>query len=208
MDWGSIRQHNARRAHLKNRGRTIDPNSARQAILAAREQRRIERAARDASEFGCTWATSSRGGLRDNEAVDSCCLLGNCQSMYSALLVRRLREYYGSLDRDSRRAFLAQRTSLVPPPPGSRMQGKNVYETFLESPAILDSRLSQHGVCLPTPAPAELVPVCRRFLNFATGGTCFMIIGNSHLIYILLLCTQGTTTPPTSSALGHDWDPQ
>ena len=170
MDWDLVRERNER----TKRRHGPEPNleSGRQKLFAARLLNRQHKAERDSSTAGCTWETSTRGGLRKYEGT-VCCMNWQCSTQYSPLVVARLRKYYSGLGMEGRRTFLATRTTIGATVDSTRpIQGQKAYEAYLETPQVLDEKLSRHSVHegqLCAPQAAHVQPVCKRWLTFATG---------------------------------------
>ena len=144
MDWNHVRELNA--ARKRKHGPRPDPDSLRQKLFVARELSRKAKEERDASTAGCTWETSTRGGLRDNEGP-VCCANWRCSTQYSSLVVGRLRKHYAELTQEGRRAFLAQRSPVGGIIDRSRpIQGQKVYKACLESPLVLGEKLARMSV--------------------------------------------------------------
>ena len=192
MDWNHVREQNE--ARKRKYGPSPNPDSERQKLFAARELSRRTKEERDASTAGCTWETSTRGGMRDNEGP-VCCANWQCSTQYSSLVVGRLRKHYSGLTPEGRRAFLSQRSPVGGICDRSRpIQGQKVYEACLEAPLVLDeklARMSTHGGELGALRAADAQPVCRRWLTFATGG-----------------CNDTTYTQRRRAALGPDMTPE
>ena len=170
MDWDLVRERNERTK--RRHGPEPNPESGRQKLFAARLLNRQHKAERDSSTAGCTWETSTRGGLREYEGT-VCCMNWQCSTQYSPLVVARLRKYYSGLGMEGRRTFLATRTTIGATVDSTRpIQGQKAYEAYLETPQVLDEKLSRHSVHegqLCAPQAAHVQPVCKRWLTFATG---------------------------------------
>ena len=104
----------------KRRGPQPNPLSAKQITLALRAAKKIRKLETDHTLASCTWATSSRGGLRDSNEPDVCCKsLMCCESLIPERdgislsdVVLQLRQYYAQLDKVAKRLFWEHRTTL------------------------------------------------------------------------------------------------
>lgn len=174
------------RGLVLKRGRPVAADSRRQQLLASRLRNKEAKLAAATSTQSCTWVTSTRGGLQTSRRSDACCKERVCNQTFDerapattsgADIIGNLRRYYINLDKEGKRAFLAERVEtrdqllLLN---HDDLRRKHVFDLYLETPEVLARGLAQVDLGsilrLPKPRHADSVLVCSEFFFFALGA--------------------------------------
>jgi general stress protein 26 len=181
-------------------GRPFLPHGNRQLLLLARSESKTKKVLLDESIGGCTWATSTRGGLRAKSLPTTCCKNhhGQCAGLPAwekeadgaskdlkqadmAVVISALRKYVRSLDKGAQREFITSHTyysgyEIVDEETGETQlkKGQRLYTYYLPSLGDMKKRLRAAGknVKMAEPAPNTLRRVCTQWFFFVTA-MCF-----------------------------------